>query len=42
MPLLDDADFRTHYLERTPPVGVPLPGTELHLESARSGSQHPI
>ncbi|MEU8874810.1 class I adenylate-forming enzyme family protein [Streptomyces javensis] len=33
MPLLDDTDFRTHYLERTPPVGVPLPGTELHLES---------
>ncbi|MEH6373429.1 class I adenylate-forming enzyme family protein [Streptomyces sp. KLMMK] len=33
MPRLDDADFRDQYLEHTPPVGVPLPETELRLES---------
>ncbi|MGW8378375.1 class I adenylate-forming enzyme family protein [Streptomyces sp. ODS28] len=33
MPRLDDAEFRSHYLDRTPPVGAPLPGTELRLES---------
>ncbi|RLL65870.1 class I adenylate-forming enzyme family protein [Streptomyces sp. Z26] len=32
-PLLDDADFRHHYLDRVPPVGLPLPDTELHLEA---------
>ncbi|WP_216823949.1 class I adenylate-forming enzyme family protein [Streptomyces roseifaciens] len=33
MPRLDDAGFRDQYLEHTPPVGAPLPGTELRLES---------
>ncbi|MFV8132802.1 class I adenylate-forming enzyme family protein [Streptomyces syringium] len=33
MPQLDDAEFRDQYLERTPPVGAPLPDTELRLES---------
>ncbi|MCQ4079621.1 AMP-binding protein [Streptomyces sp. RB6PN25] len=32
MPRLDEADFRDQYLDRRPPVGLPLPGTELHLE----------
>ncbi|WP_326692091.1 acyl--CoA ligase [Streptomyces sp. NBC_01795] len=33
VPRLDDADFRSQYLERVPPVGAPLPDTELRLES---------
>ncbi|GAA2265359.1 hypothetical protein GCM10010145_42910 [Streptomyces ruber] len=33
MPLLDDAGFRDQYLEHTPPVGAPLPDTELRLEA---------
>ncbi|MEU8786632.1 class I adenylate-forming enzyme family protein [Streptomyces sp. NPDC048637] len=33
MPRLDDAEFRDQYLEHTPPVGAPLPDTELRLES---------
>ncbi|MFH8347732.1 class I adenylate-forming enzyme family protein [Streptomyces sp. NPDC018045] len=33
MPRLDGTAFRRHYLEQVPPVGVPLPGTELRLES---------
>ncbi|MEU1674721.1 class I adenylate-forming enzyme family protein [Streptomyces roseifaciens] len=33
MPRLDDADFRDQYLKHTPPVGLPLPETELRLES---------
>ncbi|MFC5147663.1 class I adenylate-forming enzyme family protein [Streptomyces aureoversilis] len=33
MPRLDDAGFRDQYLEHTPPVGAPLPETELRLES---------
>lgn len=32
-PRLDDSEFRAQYLERTPPVGAPLPDTELRLES---------
>ncbi|MFE0043043.1 class I adenylate-forming enzyme family protein [Streptomyces albireticuli] len=32
MPRLDDAGFRDQYLEHTPPVGAPLPETELRLE----------
>ncbi|NLU68792.1 class I adenylate-forming enzyme family protein [Streptomyces sp. HNM0574] len=32
-PLLDDAAFRDQYLEHAPPVGLPLPDTELRLES---------
>ncbi|MFJ5226253.1 class I adenylate-forming enzyme family protein [Streptomyces sp. NPDC088400] len=32
-PLLDDAEFRDQYLEHVPPVGAPLPDTELRLES---------
>ncbi|MFJ2648128.1 class I adenylate-forming enzyme family protein [Streptomyces sp. NPDC087420] len=33
MPRLDDAEFRDQYLEHVPPVGAPLPDTELRLES---------
>ncbi|ARZ65910.1 hypothetical protein SMD11_0244 [Streptomyces albireticuli] len=33
MPVLDEAEFRDQYLEHTPPVGTPLPETELRLES---------
>lgn len=33
MPRLDDAEFRSQYLEQVPPVGAPLPDTELRLES---------
>ncbi|MFD7087140.1 class I adenylate-forming enzyme family protein [Streptomyces sp. NPDC059896] len=33
MPRLDDAGFRDQYLDRMPPVGAPLPDTELRLES---------
>ncbi|WP_411135601.1 class I adenylate-forming enzyme family protein [Streptomyces sp. C10] len=33
MPRLDDAEFRDQYLEHLPPVGAPLPDTELRLES---------
>ncbi|MFD0385638.1 class I adenylate-forming enzyme family protein [Streptomyces stramineus] len=33
MPALDDAAFRDQYLAHTPPVGAPLPDTELRLES---------
>ncbi|WP_432089909.1 class I adenylate-forming enzyme family protein [Streptomyces sp. NRRL F-5630] len=33
MPRLDDAGFREQYLEHVPPVGAPLPDTELRLES---------
>ncbi|MEU9482465.1 class I adenylate-forming enzyme family protein [Streptomyces decoyicus] len=33
MPRLDDAEFRDQYLQHVPPVGAPLPGTELRLES---------
>lgn len=32
MPLLSDADFREQYVRHRPPVGVPLPETELRLE----------
>ena len=31
MPSLDDAAFVQEYVERVPPVGVPLPGTEFEL-----------
>jgi long-chain acyl-CoA synthetase len=31
MPTLDDAAFVDQYIEHTPPVGLPLPGTELSL-----------
>lgn len=30
-PLLDDAAFRRQYLEQWPPIGEPLPGTELRF-----------
>jgi acyl-CoA synthetase (AMP-forming)/AMP-acid ligase II/SAM-dependent methyltransferase len=33
MPLLDGADFVEHYISRVPPVGLPLPGTEFHLDN---------
>ncbi|MFH8409944.1 class I adenylate-forming enzyme family protein [Streptomyces sp. NPDC018019] len=33
MPRLDGPEFRHHYLEQVPPVGTPLPDTELRLES---------
>ncbi|KAA6223928.1 long-chain fatty acid--CoA ligase [Streptomyces albofaciens JCM 4342] len=33
MPRLDHAEFRRHYLDRFPPVGAPLPDTELRLGS---------
>jgi long-chain acyl-CoA synthetase len=32
MPLLDEVEFRAQYVERWPPVGVPLPRTEVRLE----------
>ncbi|MFB9904307.1 class I adenylate-forming enzyme family protein [Allokutzneria oryzae] len=33
MPRLDGTEFARQYLEDAPPVGLPLPGTELRLES---------
>ncbi|GAA3234020.1 AMP-binding protein [Dactylosporangium siamense] len=32
MPLLDDADFVRECVERVPPVGVPVPDTEVRIE----------
>ncbi|SEU35746.1 AMP-binding protein [Stigmatella erecta] len=32
MPELDEAAFRQEYLEARPPVGLPVPGTELRLQ----------